>query len=91
MPQKNNSNLHGYKIYKYVEMDISRVNDILKALGCERAKILGKDEETSEMCICSVIAEDDTTPFIITLGTALGVSVRDYRWLSRFSVGVCFE
>jgi hypothetical protein len=88
---RNKNLLFGAPVHKYVEMNVFVINNILKNVGCVRAKALCKNEEQSVNCKFSCIGENDTTPFIVTLGNALGIKIRDLWWVSNNEIGIIFD
>jgi hypothetical protein len=88
---KNKKTLRGITIYSYIELEINALNKILEKAGCLNAKAFYKHEEKSENCKFSCIAEDDVTPFSITLGGALGINIRSISWVCDYAVSIIFD
>jgi len=82
--------LKGVTVYNYIELKIWTINNILEKAGCLNAKALYKHEEKSENCKFSCIVEDETTPFSITLGNALGIIIKDISWVCDDVVSIVF-
>ena len=87
---KKTNTLKGITVYKYIELEICKLNSILEKAGCLRAKALYRHEEKSRNCKFSCIAEDGVTPFSITLGKALGIKIKDISWICDNAVGIVF-
>ena len=87
--QKNNV-LKGITVYKYIELEICKLNNILKEAGCSEAKALYRHEEKSENCKFSCVVENGTTPFYITLGKAMGIKIKDISWVCDDFVSIVF-
>ena len=88
---KKKNILKGITVYSYIELEIWKLNDMLKKAGCLRAKALYKHEEKSENCKFSCIAEDGITPFSITLGRTLGIKIKNISWICDDVVSIVFE
>ena len=87
--EKNNI-LKSVTVYNYIELEICKLNDILKEAGYSEAKALYRNEEKSENCKFSCVVENGTTPFYITLGKAMGIKIKDISWVCDDVVSIVF-
>lgn len=83
-------NVLGSKLNRCVEIEIYKINDLLKKNNIN-AKLLYPYEEKSKFCKISSVIKEGNTPFKIILGELLNIKIKDMEWKGNDRVFIVFE